>query len=98
MKRPQSRPRFTPLAIYQWLFGKPTRSRAGSRVRAIPQLEVLEDRTVLSTITWQNRGDSMNDTDGFNAVFGANAATARNDVAAAIAAWQAVIANFNYSD
>jgi hypothetical protein len=63
-----------------------------------PWLETLEDRTLPSTIVWINRGSATSDSDNFNAVFGANAATARADVDAALAAWQGVIQNFNYAD
>jgi hypothetical protein len=62
------------------------------------QLEPLEDRTVLSQIIWTNRGDAVNDTDGFNAVFGAQAGTARAVVDAGVHAWQQVIADFNFND
>src|SRR5262245_48062108 len=57
-------------------------------------LEQLESRTLLATINWTNRGSPTNDSDGFNAVFGANAEIARNDVQAAIFYWQRVIADF----
>jgi hypothetical protein len=55
-------------------------------------LEILEDRTVPSTITWTNRGNG----DGFDAVFGNRANIARSDVDAALLDWQTMIANFNY--
>jgi Ca2+-binding RTX toxin-like protein len=70
-------------------------------------VERLEDRTVPSTILWTNRGDFhsgdpdynlAHDTDNFNVVFGANANLARQDVDAAIRAWENVIVSFNYSD
>src|SRR5262249_13948070 len=61
-------------------------------------VEPLEDRNLLSVILWTNRGSATADSDGFNAVFGANAATARRIVDAAIASWEGVIDNFNYSD
>src|SRR5262245_12051701 len=70
-----------------------------------PQVERLEDRTVPSTILWTNRGsfdplgmpstDPLYDKDGFNAVFGPNANLARQDVDAAIRAWENVIVSFN---
>jgi hypothetical protein len=68
-----------------------------TRVR--PQLEPLEDRTVLSTILWANRGvtSGPND-DRFNEVFGSRAEQARNDVAAALRAWQDLISDFHYAD
>ncbi len=56
--------------------------------------EVLEERRLLSTLTWVNR-----DTDTtFAAQFGANAALARAAVDRAMSDWGAVIQNFNYSD
>src|SRR5262245_9992542 len=58
-------------------------------------LELLEDRTLLSTIVWVNRGGDL---DGFDQVFGNQANIARADVDAALQAWQNVITNFNYSD
>jgi hypothetical protein len=60
-----------------------------------PQVECLETRTVPSTISWTNRGQAS---DNFATVFGTQADTARGVVDAAIAAWQNVIQNFNYSD
>jgi hypothetical protein len=65
-----------------------------------PALESLEDRQLLSGstgIVWTNCGDAMNDSDNFNAVFGANAAAARNVVQAALHAWNEVIVNYNYA-
>ncbi len=59
-------------------------------------VERLEDRTLPSTILWANRGAPGADTDGFQAVYGANAAQARTVVDAAIDDWEAVIQNFNY--
>jgi hypothetical protein len=55
----------------------------------------LEDRVVPSTITWDNRGQTS---DGFAAVFGANANLARFDVDNALYDWQNLISNFNYSN
>jgi Ca2+-binding RTX toxin-like protein len=69
-----------------------------TRTRARPHLEGLEDRTVPSTIVWNNRGTALFDSDNFGAVFGARADQARAVVDAAIQAWQDVIANFNYAD
>ncbi len=59
-------------------------------------IEDLEDRNLLSTIVWTNRGNAASDTDGFNAVFGANADTARAVVDAAILDWEGIIQSFNY--
>ncbi|MGE3642162.1 MAG: hypothetical protein AB7G28_26700, partial [Pirellulales bacterium] len=59
--------------------------------------ESLEERMVLSTINWSNRGSAGSDTDGFNGLFGGNANLARQIVDRAIDDWEAVIANFNYS-
>jgi hypothetical protein len=74
-----------------------TRRRGRRRYQA--EFERLEDRTLLSTIKWVNRGSSTpaNDSDKFNQVFGANADTARAVVDAAIRSWQNVIVNFNQS-
>jgi hypothetical protein len=59
-------------------------------------LERLEDRTVPSTIIWTNRGESSGGaSDNFDAVFGAQANTARQVVDTAINEWQTVISNFN---
>jgi hypothetical protein len=71
------------------------RKQAG---RSRLSLERLEDRNLMSTIQWVNEGTLTNDSDGFKAVFGSQAATARHVVEAAIKGWQDVIANFNYSD
>lgn len=54
------------------------------------RLEPLEDRRLLASINWVNVG-----ADDFGAVFGAQAAAARNVVQAAIDDWESVIANFN---
>src|SRR5262249_61473208 len=71
--------------------------RASRRRRACrPGLEVLEDRTVPSTISWTNRGSPTNDSDGFNDVFHSGAETARRVVDAALASWARAITNFNY--
>lgn len=48
-------------------------------------------------INWTNRGSSTSDTDNFNALFGANAATARSVVDQAISNWTRVIDHFNQS-
>jgi hypothetical protein len=72
-------------------------------------LERLEDRQLLSTIIWTNRGDTIDlngngalDSgevgDGFNLAYGNDAARAREIVDRAIRDWEAVIADFNYSD
>jgi hypothetical protein len=60
-------------------------------------VEPLESRTLFSTIAWTNRGTSTNDSDGFNALFGGNANQARLCFDRAIADWEEVIVNFNYS-
>jgi hypothetical protein len=67
------------------------------KLRARPRIDVLEDRSLLSTILWTNRGNAFSDSDGFNGVFGANATAARAVVDAAIQAWQNVIVNFNFA-
>lgn len=62
------------------------------------EVEPLEERTLLSTIVWGNRGTVQSDRDGFNAVFGSQAAAARNVVDAALRSWAQVIDRFNYAD
>jgi hypothetical protein len=49
-------------------------------------------------IVWVNRGNGSSDTDGFNAVFGAGANTARAVVDAVITAYERMIGSFNYAD
>jgi hypothetical protein len=53
----------------------------------------------MSSINWINKGTGpgVNDTDSFNALFGANATTARNIVQRAIDDWEDVIVDFNGS-
>lgn len=60
------------------------------------QFESLEDRRVLSSIVWVNRGDVS---DNFDALFGAGApANAARAVAdAAIDAWERVVLDFNHA-
>jgi hypothetical protein len=60
--------------------------------------EALEPRRLLSAIVWSNRGSTANDTDGFNRVFGGLANQARAVIDADLAAWQRVIASFNYGN
>ncbi len=48
-------------------------------------------------IVWVNRGSATSDTDGFNAKFGAAAATARAVVDAVIVAYERMIVSFNYA-
>ncbi len=72
---------------------RPSRSRER---RAHLSIEDLEDRSVPSAIVWTNRGGAVSDTDSFNAVFGANADTARAVVDAAILDWEGIIQSFNY--
>src|SRR4051812_44237684 len=88
-----------------WRRDEPTLSRgdtmssiASKRARVIhPTCETLEHRWLLSTISWVNRGvTSGPDNDRFAEVFGANAATARSVVDAAVSSWQRAIVNFNY--
>jgi Planctomycete extracellular len=57
--------------------------------------ETLEDRRMLSTFVWTNRGQAS---DNFQSVFGANASAARAVVDAALTYWQRIITFFNYSD
>jgi hypothetical protein len=59
--------------------------------------EPLEQRKLLSTINWINKGTGGGggDTDDFNSLYGASATTARNIVQRAIDDWERVITNFN---
>lgn len=59
-------------------------------------VEQVEQRTMLSTIVWTNRGDAG---DNFDALFGAGAPaqSARAAVDAAIDAWNRVVVNFNHA-
>jgi hypothetical protein len=78
----------------------PTRRRPIRRRSPASRLsvEALEDRTLLSTIVWTNEGNINNDTDLFNATYGANAVAARSIVDTAISRWETVIQNFNYNN
>jgi hypothetical protein len=58
-------------------------------------LETLEDRTVPSQLIWTNRGNPLNDSDGFHAVFRASADEARQVVDAALQQWDNVILDLN---
>src|SRR5262245_46771602 len=69
-----------------------------SFARIRPILFSLEDRTTPSTIRWVNKGTSTTDSDGFNSVFGTNAARARAVVDQALLDWQLVITSFNYAN
>jgi hypothetical protein len=72
-------------------------ARVSARARYVQlSIEDLEERNLMSTILWTNRGNGWSDTDGFNAVFGANADTARAVVDAAILDWESIIQSFNY--
>jgi hypothetical protein len=61
-------------------------------------LEALEARTLLSNIVWTNEGNANNDSDLFNATYGANAVVARSIVDTAISRWATIIQNFNYNN
>jgi hypothetical protein len=58
-------------------------------------LELLEERTLLSTIKWVNRDSVFNN---FNLVFGSNAERAKQVVDAALRSWQNVFRNFGIKD
>jgi hypothetical protein len=68
--------------------------RTGHARRFRPSIEALEDRRLLSTIHWHNRGVD----DRFDDVFGSQAELARRVVDAAIDAWERVIDDFHYPD
>ena len=55
-------------------------------------MEPLEDRRVLSTLVWSNRGN-----DDFADVFGGQAEMARTVVDAAMDIWERIIVDFNHS-
>src|SRR5256885_12620465 len=76
----------------------PTSPRRPPRRRRQPLLlEALEDRQLLSTIVWTNRGGGpLGDTDQFDAFYQANADLARTIVDAVISTWEHVIQDFNY--
>jgi hypothetical protein len=79
-----------------YVFSYEQTSRRGLRARL--QGEQLEDRTLPSTIVWTNRGSDTSDTDHFNAVFGANADTARAVIDAALRDWENIVVAFDYAD
>src|SRR5687768_4061038 len=72
-------------------------SRGAKKRPAVLTLEAHEERAV-PAILWTNQGSAGSDTDGFNAVYGANAAAARAIVSQAITDWDSVIVNFNYAN
>ena len=78
---------------------RPGGVRKGSITRTSPpcDCEMLERRTLLSTISWVNKGTGAGagDTDSFNAIYGASATAARNIVQRAIDDWERVIVDFN---
>ena len=74
-----------------------SRSRSAQKRLAKSICEQLETRRLLATIGWSNRGNSSNDSDGFNALFGSGANAARFVCDRAIADWEDVIVNFNYN-
>jgi len=77
--------------------GERRRTRRERR-RKGPLIEQLEQRVLLSTIIWTNRGvNGGPDTDNFAATYGANAEVARAIVDRAIDDWETVIENFNYA-
>ncbi len=69
------------------------RDRCQDRAAYRMMIEPLENRIVLSTITWVNRGQIS---DGFDSVFAGNAATARAVIDATLDSWERTIVDFNY--
>lgn len=69
--------------------------RRGRSFRSPLLLERLEDRNLLSTIVWVNRGDGM---DQFDSTFGANDDLARSVVDAALDAWERLITDFQQAE
>ncbi|MCX7420898.1 MAG: hypothetical protein NT013_15345, partial [Planctomycetia bacterium] len=67
----------------------PAVRRKRQRSSTRPAAETLEERALLSTINWSNRGD-----DGFE-TFGDNAEMARRVVDSAIRGWERVIVEAN---
>src|SRR5262245_15663366 len=82
----------------KWLRGRKNLSLQVGRPRndqLRPRLENLEDRLVPSTLVWNDRGSAGNDSDNFNAVFGANAAAARLVVDQVLSDWQRALTALN---
>jgi hypothetical protein len=81
--------------VFEWI-----RSARHVPFHQAPQLNLgsLEDRLLLSTIIWVNRGSAASDSDQFNKVFGGNAAAARAVVDSVLSLWQSIIQNFNFAD
>ncbi len=74
----------------------PSVKRHNHRIqKGVLEVETLENREMLSTIVWTNRGGAGNDSDLFGAAFGANAPAARLVVDAALDNWERVIPSFN---
>ncbi len=80
---------FRKLTGFRSRTGKHNR-RTTNTVDARLALESLEDRMMLSVISWANRAD-------FDTEFGPNTATARADIDRAILDWQNAITSFNYA-
>src|SRR5688572_26023633 len=83
-------------------------ARVGGRKRGVKRVarcaigracEPLEQRVLMSTINWTDKGSGPGvlDTDNFNAIYGANANLARNIVQRAIDDWERAIVDFNYA-
>jgi hypothetical protein len=60
-------------------------------------VDPLEQRVLLSTINWVNKGSSSSNSDSFNSTYGINATLARAIVQRAIDDWERIILNFNRS-
>src|SRR5207237_3958617 len=93
---PDNRPR--PVLGRRMKMPRP-RSRSRVNVRTGCRVELLEDRTLLSTIHWINRGVTSGiDDDGFNTFFGASAEMPRKVVDAALMRRQNALVNFDRPD
>ena len=84
------------------MFSRRTRAGHTGHRRALKRrnlrIEALEDRKLLSTISWVNRGNPDLDADRFGALFHEQAEEMRSIVDDAIDSWEATITSFGYRD